>query len=323
VVLPVLLGLTVALTGICGALSMFMMRHDRYRTQSVSVLTRTGGAILVQVALGLFAATSFSLILGFVSGLLAQAVFLTVEIWRHLEPHLPRWREIRAAFFRFRRQVTLDVPSALLSGFYLNILTLFLGVISDQRTVGFYAIGSRLAAVPLQLVNDALSQIFFQKAAKARETEGHFWEEMKFGFLTSGALSIAVLLGIVLFARPFIVIYMGARWAPAAKMLVILAPMLAAMTVTQSIATAVFVLRKTHWRLIQMAVLFVLHLVIFAIAHALRLSVYEYLAIVSATFVVAWLGYAALLLIGTRRLAAVPNPAKGVDELSPTSVNPV
>jgi lipopolysaccharide exporter len=324
VALPLLLGLTVALTGICAALSMFMMRHDRYRTQSVSVLTRTASAVLVQVALGLFAATSFSLVLGFVFGLVAQALLLTIETWRHLKPRPPRAREIRAMFFRFRRQVTMDIPSALLSGFYLNILTLFLGVISNQRTVGFYAIGNRLAAVPLQLVNDALSQTFFQKAARARESKGHFWEEMKFGFLTSGALSVAVLVGIVLFARPFIVIYMGARWAPAATMLIILAPMLAAMSVTQSIATAVFVLRKTHWRLIQMTSLFVLHLVIFAVARSLHLSVYVYLAIVSATFAVAWTGYGAVLLIGSRRrFAAVSNVARSLEDANRASVKPL
>jgi lipopolysaccharide exporter len=321
--LPLLLGLTVALTGICAALSMFMMRHDRYRTQSVSVVTRTGGAVLVQVALGLFAATSFSLIVGFVFGLLAQALLLTIETWRHLEPRAPRMREIRTMFFRFRRQVMLDIPSALLAGFYLNILTLFLGVISDQRTVGFYAIGNRLAAVPLQLINDALSQTFFQKAARAREAKGHFWEEMKFGFLTSGALSIAVLIGIVLLARPFIVIYMGARWAPAAGMLIILAPMLAAMSVGQSVATAVFVLRKTHWRLMHTAALFLLHLVIFWVARSLHLSVYEYLTIVSATFVVAWTGYAILLLVASRRRFAALSTAVEVQQASATATNPV
>jgi len=322
--LPFLLGLTVALTGICAALSMFLMRHDRYRTQSISVVTRTGGAVAIQVAFGLFAATSLSLILGFVFGLLAQTLLLTADTWRHLSPRRPRAREMRAMFFRFRRQVTMDIPSALLSGFYLNILTLFLGVISDQRTVGFYAIGNRLAAVPLQLVNDALSQTFFQKAAQAREAKGHFWDEMKFGFLTSAALSIAVLVGIVLFARPFIVIYMGARWAPAAKMLIILAPMLAAMSVAQSVATAVFVLRKTHWRLIHTTGLFALHLIIFGIARSLRLSVYEYLAIASLTFVVAWIGYAVVLLVASRRrFAGLSNIAVEVEKASLSSSKPL
>lgn len=298
--LPILLGFTVTLTGVCAALSMFMMRHDRYRTQSVSLLARTGGAVLVQVALGFFVPTSLSLILGFVFGLLAQAVLLTVETWRHLNPRRPRVREIRTMFYRFRRQVTMDIPSALLSGFYLNILTLFLGVISDQRTVGFYAVGNRLAAVPLQLVNDALGQTFFQKAARARESKGHFWEEMKFGVLTSGAMSVAVLFGIVLFARPFIILYMGARWEPAATMLIILAPMLAAMSITQSVATAVFVFRKPHWRLIHTSALFALHIMIFGMARWLHLSVYRYLEIVSATFVLAWGVYGLLLLLASR-----------------------
>jgi O-antigen/teichoic acid export membrane protein len=318
--LPFLLGLTITVTGLCAALSMFLMRHDRYRTQSISVVTRTGGAVAIQVGLGLLAPTSFSLILGFVFGLLAQAVLLTVDAWRHLSLRRPRVREMRTMFFRFRRQVAMDIPSALFAGFYLNILTLFLGIVSNQRTVGYYAIGNRLAGVPLQMINDALSQTFFQKAARARETKGHFWDEMKFGFLTSTALSLGVLVGIVIFARPFIVSYMGPRWAPAATMLVILAPMLAAMSISQSVATAVFVLRKTHWRLIQTSGLVALHVAIFGIARAFGLSVYQYLGAVSATLTVAWIVYGLVLLAGSRsRFAAISTVAASVEEASVAS----
>lgn len=300
-VLPVLLGMTVMLTGLCNALSMFAMRHDRYRTQSVSVLVRSLSSSIVQVGLGFVAATSFSLILGFVLGLLMQAAVLTVATWMHLAPKWPRMREMRAMFYRFRPQVFMDIPSALLSGFSLNMLTLLLAAIYDQRTVGFYSVGYRLAVVPLQIFNDALSQTYFQKAARARETKGHFWDEMKFGFATSGLLSLAIVGGIVLFARPFITLYMGPAWGPSATMLIILAPMIAVSNVVQSIATTVFIIRKTHWRLIHTSVLVLLHLVAFAIARALQLSVNQYLGVVSGFFVLAWGVYAAVLMRASRR----------------------
>jgi len=298
--LPFLIGLTVFLTGLCMALSTYLLRHDQYRLVSTSVFVRTGAAVLLQIALALAARTSFSLILGFVLGLAGQAILLALSIWSKLRPGPPRLRDMRAMFFRFRRQVSLDVPSALLTSLNLNLLTILLGSLYGTRIVGFYSVGYRMAAMPLQLFNDALSQTFFQKAARAVELKGHFWDEMKFSFITSGLLSLAVLAGIVLLAKPFVILYLGPSWEPAATMLIILAPMMAMASVTQSSATAVFVLRKTHWRLVHTVVLVLLHLVLFAAARALHWSVITYLIAVAASFFVAWAGYAVLLLWASR-----------------------
>jgi lipopolysaccharide exporter len=245
--LPLLLGLSIFLTGVTSAQSMFLMRHDRYRATSCSLLLRTASAVAVQLALAWIAATALSLILGFVFGLLAQAGMLALVIRRRIGLGKPKLRDMRAMFRRFRRQVTVDIPSTLIAAFSLNLVTFLLAGLYGQRVVGFYSIGQRLAVAPLQLFNDALGQIFFQKAARARETKGHFWDEMKFSLLTSGLLSLGVLAVILLFARPFIILYLGREWAPAADMLVILAPMLAMRSLTMSIATTVFVMRAAHW----------------------------------------------------------------------------
>lgn len=302
--IPPLLGLTVTLTGVCTAQSMFLIRHDRYRAQSLSVIFRTGGAVLSQIALGLMAATSMSLILGFVFGLLAQALIQGIVIAARLDPKRPRLREMRAMFYRFRRQVTVDIPSSLLSGFSNNLLTFLLAGLYSTRTVGFYSIGNRLAVVPLQLFNDALSQTFFQKAARARELKGHFWDEMKFSLVTSGLLSVAVLAAIVLFARPFITIYLGKQWAPAADMLIILAPMLAVRGLTMSIATTVFVMRSAHWLFVHNIANVTVMLLAYALAQFLHLSELGFLALASAMLTAEYALFAGFLVYRARQTRA-------------------
>ncbi|MES2135448.1 MAG: oligosaccharide flippase family protein [Pseudomonadota bacterium] len=308
--LPVLLGLCVFLTGLCSAESMFLMRHDRYRASSASLLLRTGSAVLVQIGLGLTAATSFSLVVGFVFGLVAQATMLSLIIWKRLSPGRPKPRDMRAMFRRFRRQVAMDVPSTLLAALSLNLPVFLLAALYDKPTVGFFAISNRLAVAPLALFNQALSQIFYQKAARARETKGHFWDEMKFGLLTSGILSLVVLALIVLLARPFIHLYLGAKWSPSAEMLIILAPMLTVSSVAQSITTAVFVLRRPHWRLIHTVVGLALHAVAFAIAVQFHWAVTTYLIVVSSLFVVEWGAYALLLVVASRRHFTAVNASR-------------
>lgn len=298
--LPFLLGLSVFLTGACSAMSMFLMRHDQYRAQATSVLSRTGGAVIVQILLGLLVATSFSLIAGFVCGLIAQALLLALVIWRRINPAPPRVRAIRAMFFRFRPQVTVDIPSTLIAAFSLNLLTFLLAALYDQQTVGFYSIGNRMAIVPLALFNDALSQTFHQKAARAKELKGHFWDEMKFSLVASALLSVAVLAAIVLLAKPFITIYLGKKWAPAADMLIILAPMLAMRSLTMSIGTTVFVMRAAHWLLIHNVANVLTTVVAYAIAAFLGLSSLNFLIVASALLTAEYAFFAAFLIYKAR-----------------------
>jgi O-antigen/teichoic acid export membrane protein len=115
------------------------------------------------------------------------------------------------------------------------------------RAVGFYSVGQRIAVLPLQLFNDSLSQVFFQRAARAQEARGEFWREFRFTLLASSAISLVMLIGLVLFAKPVVALYLGARWDMAGTILVILAPMLALRSVTMSLATTVFVIKRPEW----------------------------------------------------------------------------
>ncbi|SMF62168.1 lipopolysaccharide biosynthesis protein [Allosphingosinicella indica] len=249
-VFSLLLGLCVFLTGFCAASSLYLMRHDAYKLNSVSLLIRTGATVLVQIGLAFVWRDPMALILGFTVGLVLQAATLGLAIARYIPPGRPHRRRMRAMFNRFRAQVAVDIPSTFIAAVSLNLMTFALLALYDDRVVGFYALASRIAIVPLQLFNDALGQVFFQKAARAFEATGRFWNEMKFNLAVSGALSVAVLLGMWLLARPFITLYLGKTWEPAADMLIILAPMLAIRSLVMSIGTTVFVVRRPQWLLL-------------------------------------------------------------------------
>jgi O-antigen/teichoic acid export membrane protein len=277
--MPILLGLCVTLTGACAAMMNYLMRHDRFRTASASLVVRTGTAVVAQLAMAFAAASAASLILGFTLGLVVQAAFLALAL-RISAQRLPfRRRDVGAMYRRYRRQVAVDIPSTLIAAFSLNLPTFLLGLLFNSRVVGFYSIGNRLAVTPLQLFNDALGQTFFQKAARANEAKGHFWDEMKFALLTSGIISLGVLAAILLLARPFIILYLGRDWTPAADMLVILAPMLAMRSLTMSIATTVFVLRKAHWLLFHNIATVALTMLAYAIAAALSMTPIGFLGV--------------------------------------------
>lgn len=245
-----LLGVTVALGGYCAAGTMLSLRHDGYRINSAAILARTVVGNGAQILLALtVAASGMNLILGYCLGLLVHAAMLRWALHDVLGRRFPRRPALRAAFFRFRAQVAIDIPSTVIGATALNLLTWFLLLLYGPLSVGFYALANRIAVTPLAVFNDTLSQVFFQKASKADRERGHFWPELKLNLLLSTGIAIVVLAGILLVARPVIAIYLGETWLPSADMLILLAPMLAVRSVGVSVATAVFVLGRPAWLL--------------------------------------------------------------------------
>lgn len=294
--MPLLLGLCVFLTGFTAALQLYLMRHDRYRMSSASLVVRTGGTVLVQIALAFMSRTSLSLAIGYSAGFAAQAIMLTATVWRVVPPSPLRLRPMRALFRRYRRQVGIDIPSTVIAALSQNLMTFLLLALFNNRVLGFYALGNRIAIVPLQLFNDALSQVFFQKAAQAQEERGSFWNEMKFNVLTSGLLSLAVLIGVWLFARPFITIFLGPRWAPSATILLILAPMLAMRGLCMSVATAVFVLRRPGWLFAHNIASGAMLLLAFGITRVFGLEVFGFFYWAAGLLFVEYLAFTLLLV---------------------------
>jgi O-antigen/teichoic acid export membrane protein len=301
IALPLLFGLCVSLTGICAAHSIFLLRHEYYRAASTSLVIRTGTAVAAQIGLALLAASALSLILGFVLGLAVQAAMLWAVTWRNIRPRPPRARNMMAMFRQFRRQVFVDFPSTLIAAVAANILTFALAIRFDQKTVGFYSMGSRLAVVPLTLFNDSLSQVFFQKAARARQDKGHIWDELKFSIAISALVSVGILLGILVFARPAIAVFLGKEWMPAADMLIVLAPMLAVRSLTMSVATTVFLLRSAHWLFAHNVATVAVPLAAFAATILLDLSAIGFLAVASAGLCIEYAVFGAFLAFAARR----------------------
>jgi len=244
-----LLFLAVVLTGVTNSATMYLMRHDSFRFASAGVVVRTATTVIVQVALALAWHSPSGLIVGFCCGLAVQA---TLAVWVSARGYgigRPRAAAMLAMFRRFRAQVSVDIPGSLLAALSMNLIPFFLQFLYGIGAVGFYSLGQRIAILPLQLFNDSLSQVYFQRAARAREQRGEFWSEFRFTLLWSGLISVAILVGLVLLAKPVVAFYLGAKWDVAGTILVILAPMLAIRSVTMSLATTVFVLRRPAWLL--------------------------------------------------------------------------
>lgn len=244
-----LMFVAVALTGGVNALTMYLMRHEAFSFASSGAVLRTAATVLVQMILAALIEGAIGLVIGFCAGLVAQSLLGLIVATRNYNFGRPRQRGMKAMFTRFRPQVSVDIPGSLMAALSVNLLPFFLQALYGMKAVGHYSLGQRVAVMPLQLFNDSLAQVFFQRAARAQEQRGEFWAEFRFTLLAASAVGAVMLAGLLLFARPVVAIYLGPQWDVAGHILVILAPMLAVRGVTMSLATTVFVLKRPIWLL--------------------------------------------------------------------------
>lgn len=290
----------VFLTGYTLAALAVLVRQERYRLYSQSLLARSLATAAGQIGLWLMFPQAFGLVLGFCLGFAVQALVLGWGlrgiVWRRSAA-----THRRAIAARYRRQVMTDVPSTLIAGIALNVLAPLLLDLYSRAEVGFYSLAFRVAVLPLSLIAGSLSEVFFQKASESYRRTGRFWNEVRLNILSTAGLSLLIFVPMALLTRPVFAIAFGREWLPAADLLVLLAPMLAVRFISSSIQTAPLVLGRAHWLLAQNVALIAAIGIAYAMAKADALPIQSYVLLTSLLMAAVYAGFIAFVVARTRR----------------------
>ena len=79
------------------------------------------------------------------------------------------WRKMMASMKRYRKFPIYSSWSALLNIISWQLPVLMLGVFFSPIIVGYYALGFRVIQMPMQLVGQAVGQVFIQRIAQAKK----------------------------------------------------------------------------------------------------------------------------------------------------------
>lgn len=208
-------------TGIGGAFNALNYWHTRKRsfgnlaTARVATTTVTAAAQIGGALLGSGSATT--LVRGSLAGnwvaTLALAVRAAVNDWRTLARAL-KLRGILSELRRHWRFPIYNSWTAVMNQVSWVLPALVLGSYFSSSVVGYYSLGWRILALPMSLVGTAIGQVFYQRAAVAREAG-------RLDVLVRGAFSVLVDVGLI----PFVVLAFagqdifefafGLRWAEA------------------------------------------------------------------------------------------------------------
>ncbi len=125
---------------------------------------------------------------------------------------------------RYKDFPLFSIWAALLNTLTINLPAILITYYFGPAVAGFYALGNRVIQIPLNILGQSLSQVFFQRASEEKNNTGSIkiTLEQTFKILFLGGLPIVIIMAGI--APSLFGIVFGSKWYTAGKIILILSP---------------------------------------------------------------------------------------------------
>jgi lipopolysaccharide exporter len=160
--------------GIFLALSYWFTRTRKFSQLSLIQVVNSFTTYGSQLLLGIIGfATSGSLIYAYVFGSYLVIIIMGIQIWNIDSPLIRKYvriDKIIQQLGRYRKFPLYDSIAALLNNISWQLPAFILAAFFSKTEVGYYALSFRLMSMPMSLVGNSIGQVFFQRAAAAKNS---------------------------------------------------------------------------------------------------------------------------------------------------------
>jgi O-antigen/teichoic acid export membrane protein len=204
------------LIGLFNALQLWASRLGRFGGISRAMVGGTLGTVLVQLALGFpRKLLDAGLIVGQAAGRVVQVLQLVLVGKESFRAILAgggfSGRRLAELLRRYGDFPRYDSGASVLNAVSNELPVLMLGVMFSPTIVGFYAVGRRMLKVPLQLVDNAISRVFFPKASRELQ-RGRIDRLALTVFAKLAALGIVPMATVTVTAPAIVNVFLGPDW---------------------------------------------------------------------------------------------------------------
>ena len=256
----------VFLYSIDDALSMWLVRHGKFRpmalSDSVEPIATTGS----RIGIGYLTGSSLSgLIIGFAFGRLLRLGVICKASWTWIKKSktLAAPKQLWETVIEYKNYPLFNTPTSLVFAFSNNLPFILLGIIYAPEVLGYYAMANRLLRMPIQTVSETIRKVFLRKAAGIRNESGDlapYIVKLGGGLALAGALPFLFL---YIYAEDLLTHFLGMNWGAAGNVASILAPWLFLVWVSTPCSVVVEVCNKQPQWMRQQILILIARLVVF------------------------------------------------------------
>ena len=224
--------------------STLLSRTMAFRKIAITEITTALASSAVGISCAWSGLGVWSLVAANLTSAATEALAFTLQSRWH-----PKWK------FDFAQIRLIFGFSANLSGFQIlnyfarNADNMLLGRYVGAAALGFYSYAYNLMLYPLQHVSGALGRVLFPAFSQVQDDNERFRSAYTRLCSVIAALTFPMTLGMMAVAGPLIDVFLGPKWHPAARLLMILAPVGLVQSIVTTVGYIFMAKGRTDWML--------------------------------------------------------------------------
>lgn len=235
----------VFLNGLFMIMNYWLSRRIRFGVIARAHVANTFFGRIVQIGLGLGAASPLGLIAGLIIG---YGTALLVMLKRIRDDfHLFRsvsHGDIKRLAVRYKRFPLFASWSSVANSVSLQVAPLMLGLFFSPTVVGYYAMAHLVVNMPMSLIGSATSQVFFQKASEEKNRIGSVKTVVQEVHKRLVSIGIFPILVLMIIGEELFNLVLGSQWSTAGEYARILSPWILLVFIASPLSTIFSVLEK-------------------------------------------------------------------------------
>lgn len=206
-----LMCIAIFLAGLVQVLRYAITREKRFKELGSNRVFETASAQGMKIGLGLLSPTFLSLFISQVAGYLLSIILAAK--YKKMGLNFSRMR-LRWALVKYKRFILYNTPAVLVNTVALQLPVFMIARYFGPEFVGYYVLAIKLIEVPLKIVGNAISQVYYKQAAdifhSAPESLLQLYRQ------TVAKLSLIMIFPTVLvmaLAEPIVPLVLGDSWS--------------------------------------------------------------------------------------------------------------
>lgn len=202
---------------------------------------------------------------------------------------------------RYKNQPLFSTPAIFASNYSYSSINIFIESLFGAATLGFYSISYRILGIPLGLISNNISKVYFREAANQYNQNGNYRKL----FLKTSALLFLIAIPfaavLILLAPRVCVLVYGEKYYLAGIYIRCLAPMFGIRLIVSPLTVGMQISEKQQKELVIQVMFIIASVCGYIVARVAGLTTTMYLVFISVTFTVIYLAYYAYLFKISKR----------------------
>ena len=300
ITLAVLFALLV-ISGITNILVSYNNRSKEYKLMSLVSIVREAVRDVLLVVFGLFkmgtAGLLISQIAGNIAGIKKQSQRLLKEKNTITGVSTNSLKNVGLAHIK---QPLFSVPAIFANSFSYSVINIFINYLFGNIALGYYSMSYRLLGIPLTIVSNNVSKVFFEKAEKEYSQRGDFRKTFLQTSLILTAIAVPMVIFFMIFAPALFEFFFGDGWGVSGEYVRILAPLFGIRLVVSALTPTMIIVKKQAIEFAVQSSFVVSVIVVFLLCLSSE-NINYFLTVISIIYSIIYIGYYFLMLCLSKR----------------------